>query len=66
MLRGSRPTLAWPVLMGLGALILCMAGCGVAAQPEPRTTLEPTSVPQPIDLTVMYTSDTVGSTEPCG
>lgn len=45
---GSRPRLAWLVLMALGALMLVVTGCGVVAPAAP------------IDLVIMYTSDTKG------
>lgn len=72
MLR--RHGLRWAGWVLLGTLVLwSIAACGAHTPaptpaptplPTPTPTLAP--APQPIDLVVMYTSDTVGYTDPCG
>ncbi len=54
-------------------LILLSAGCTIAVstptpRPAPTATRKPTATaePQPFELVLLHTNDTLGYTEPCG
>ncbi len=60
MNRAIKANARWALLGLAGAVVL--AGCSSVALSNPP----PTATPQPFDLVLLHTNDTVGYTEPCG